>query len=63
MSVVGTTTACTVKACSDSPNTNNTDTLCAGFLTGCVTNGNGCVPNTNSCTSYTGNLTVCSAYN
>ncbi|CAK62361.1 unnamed protein product (macronuclear) [Paramecium tetraurelia] len=51
---------CVVKVCTDAETTLNSDTACAKYQIGCVTNGYGCVKSPlGSCSTQTGDDVVC----
>jgi len=56
------TTNCRSRICKNAPTSNNTDTLCNAYKTGCVTTGKGCITIKSTCSSYSGTTITCIEY-
>ena len=60
--VIKTTTPCATKACNLAANTIATDSVCAKYRQGCVTNGSGCVESSALCSAYQGTKDTCQKF-
>jgi len=55
-------TNCRGIICTNAHASNNTDTLCMAYKTGCITTGKGCATSRSTCAGYTGTTTSCVGY-
>ncbi|CAD8071729.1 unnamed protein product [Paramecium sonneborni] len=54
--------ACVDRTCVQAPQSYNTDSMCDGFLKGCLTKKTGCLAPSAACTSYQGTKATCEGF-